>query len=186
MLGPSIVLGVSLQPNGIYLIIPLSPPFPNTGRFRHPREVAPLMNDKRKHDLYTLIFDRTLASVMKDAKLERKVCCCFLGGGGFCIVFLYQIVSADHCFFWGGVCLIVLYQIILDHNPRALPPTRPHIPILIPAHAQTVSIAATNPSRPEMAAELVLTGQSVLVQVCREVCMYIWLGCLSSRPRMYS
>ena len=31
------------------------------------------MNDKRKHDLYTLIFDRTLASVMQDAKLERKV-----------------------------------------------------------------------------------------------------------------
>ena len=31
------------------------------------------MNDKKKHDLYTLIFDRTLASVMKDAKLERKV-----------------------------------------------------------------------------------------------------------------
>lgn len=30
------------------------------------------MNDKKKHDLYTLIFDRTLASVMKDAKLERK------------------------------------------------------------------------------------------------------------------
>lgn len=35
---------------------------------------------------------------------------------------------------------------------------------------QTVSIAATNPSRPDMAAELVLTGQSVLVQVCRCVC----------------
>lgn len=45
----------------------------HAGRFRHPRELAGLMSDKRKHDLYALIFDRTLASVMKDAKLERKV-----------------------------------------------------------------------------------------------------------------
>jgi DNA topoisomerase-1 len=43
------------------------------GRFRTPKEMtAGWIADKKKLDLYTLIYERTLASVMKDAKMERK------------------------------------------------------------------------------------------------------------------
>ena len=43
------------------------------GRFRTPKEMtAGWIADMKKLDLYTLIYERTLASVMKDAKMERK------------------------------------------------------------------------------------------------------------------
>jgi DNA topoisomerase IA len=41
------------------------------GRFRQPKHL--FFEDKKKADLYQLIYERTLASVMKDAKIERKV-----------------------------------------------------------------------------------------------------------------
>jgi DNA topoisomerase-1 len=44
-----------------------------SNRFRTPKEMgAGWIADKKKLDLYTLIYERTLASVMKDAKMERK------------------------------------------------------------------------------------------------------------------
>ena len=42
------------------------------GRFRTPKGTG-ILDNKKKLDLYQLIYDRTLASVMKDAKIERKV-----------------------------------------------------------------------------------------------------------------
>ncbi len=55
------------------------------------------MTDKRKHDLYALIFDRTLASVMKDAKMERKV--------GQWVVWMVWLLL----WWWGGVVWLLLW-----------------------------------------------------------------------------
>jgi DNA topoisomerase I len=43
------------------------------GRFQDPKQLREGGMDPKKADLYELIYSRTLASVMKDAKLERKV-----------------------------------------------------------------------------------------------------------------